>query len=112
MPKIQTLILRCLAVCVCALAVAIIGSWLLNYSKEQFHYREKYEVIEAKCENMGADHDLYYDNGNSELPVCRTPNSEDEWQTLRQRRAYREGLRSGDVDPDGGDPSGLNEFPY
>lgn len=95
-----------------ATVLIIGGSWFLQYRNETVKHNEQLLAIETDCKNKGGDYGLYFDNGNGELPVCRKPVTGEEQQGLQRQRAYREGLRSGDIDPEAGDPSGLNEYPY
>lgn len=98
--KLQVFILLGLVIDIYVVVAVLVGSWLLNYSNEQYDRRKQHDAIAAKCKTMGAN----YDNGTGELPTCRTPISDKEWQAILEQRAYREGLRNGDVDPDTGDP--------
>lgn len=88
------------------------GLWLLQYRNEAVVHTEQSKAIEADCKHKGDGYSLYFDEGNGELPVCRKPMTGEEQRALQRQRAYREGLRNGDIDPETGDPSGLNEYPY
>lgn len=94
------------------LAVIVIGGWLWGYMQDAKKHSEELEIIETSCNTMGAEYDLYYDDGSDELPLCRVPSNDEEWRVFHERRAYREGLRNGDIEPDAGDASSLNEYPY
>ncbi|MCA9335725.1 hypothetical protein KC967_02405 [Candidatus Saccharibacteria bacterium] len=100
-----------------ATVLTVGGSWFIQYRNETVEHTKQLQALETQCNSMGGDYDLYHDSenrgfGNRELPVCRQPKTNEEQQALQRQRAYREGLRSGDIDPDMGDPSGFNEYPY
>ena len=110
--RLQRLVIGGVILLFWAVVLIVGGLWLLKYRNEVVKHTEQLTAIEAQCDTKGGDYGLYHDDGNKELPVCREPVNDKEWQALQERRAYREGLRSGDVDADTGDSSGLNEYPH
>lgn len=60
--------------------------------------------VTAECDTKGGDYGTYYDNGGSEVPVCRTPSSDKEWQDLKEHRAYLRALYNGDIEKPDPDP--------
>ena len=53
-----------------------------------------------KVGNEYLTYDIYYDNGNDELPVCRLPKTPDEIEAMHRENAYRQGLIDGTIDPE------------
>lgn len=87
-----------------ALIIASTPLWvpsLLKANQESKQREQKIAQIRANCTGSKAtdkeilSYDVYYDNGPSELPTCRLPQTEDEKAEMYRMRAYRQSLEAG-----------------